>query len=85
MGKYTTYKGLQSLEIFLENGILYAKIPYPYLPKPTILPLAPENIDELKFVVPIAFPGMKMKGQFFIDEKTDEVRLLVDRYSFRKI
>jgi len=28
---------------------------------------------------------MKMKGQFFIDEKTDEVRLLVDRYSFHKI
>ncbi len=85
VGKYTTYKGLQSLEIFLENGILYAKIPYPYLPKPTILPLAPENIDELKFVVPIAFPGMKMKGQFFIDEKTDEIRLLVDRYNFHKI
>ena len=85
VGKYTTYKGLQSLEIFLENGILYAKIPYPYLPKPTILPLAPENIDELKFFVPIAFPGMKMKGQFFIDEKTSEVHLLVDRYNFHKI
>ena len=85
VGKYATYKGLQSLEIFLENGILYAKIPYPYLPKPTILPLAPENIDELKFFVPIAFPGMKMKGQFFIDEKTSEIRLLVDRYNFHKI
>jgi len=85
VGKYTTYKGLQSLEIFLENGILYAKIPYPYLPKPTILPLAPENIDELKFFVPIAFPGMKMKGQFFIDEKASEVRLLVERYNFHKI
>ncbi len=85
VGKYTTYKDLQSLEIFLENGILYAKIPYPHLPKPIILPLAPENVDELKFVVPIAFPGMKMKGQFFIDEKTSEIRLLVDRYNFHKI
>lgn len=85
VGKYKTYKGLQTLEIFLENGILYAKIPYPFLPKPTILPLAPENIDELKFVVPIAFPGMTMKGQFFIDEKTGEVQLIVDRYNFHKL
>jgi hypothetical protein len=44
-----------------------------------------ENIDELKFFVPIAFPGMKMKGQFFIDEKASEVRLLVERYNFHKI
>ncbi len=85
VGKYSTYKGLQSLEIFLENAILYAKILYPFLPKPTILPLAPENIDELKFVVPIAFPGMTMKGQFFIDEKTDEICLIVDRYNFHKL
>jgi CubicO group peptidase (beta-lactamase class C family) len=69
VGKYTTYKGLQSLEIFLENGILYAKIPYPLLPKPIILPLAPENIDELKFVVPIAFPGMKMRLFYHLRQK----------------
>ncbi|GAG63513.1 unnamed protein product, partial [marine sediment metagenome] len=52
---------------------------------PRNLPLAPENLEELKFYVPVAYPNRKIKVQFFINEKTDKIHLTFDRYYFHKI
>lgn len=84
-GKYKIYKELQTMDISLDNGVLFAKIKDPIEPKPRNLPLAPENFEELKFYVPVAYPNRKIKVQFFIDEKTDKIHLTFDRYYFHKI
>jgi len=84
-GKYSTYKNLENINISFENDILYAEI------KESLdffirvkLPLVPENIDELKFYVPIAYPNRKIKVQFFMDENTEKVYFIFDRYYFHK-
>ena len=48
------------------------------------LPLVPENIDDLKFYVPIVYPNRKIKVQFFIEENTEKVYFTFDRYYFHK-
>ncbi len=83
-GKYAIYKGLQTLEILLENGILFLKIKYPLTSKPLIVSLACENLEELKFYVPFAIPNQKINVQFLIDKK-GKVHLLIDRYYFHKL
>lgn len=53
--------------------------------EPVTLPLAPENLDELKFYIPIAFPNQTIKVQFFIDKESGKVDAIADRYYFHKI
>ncbi|MFX1494522.1 MAG: hypothetical protein ACFFBZ_09600, partial [Promethearchaeota archaeon] len=51
---------------------------------PMKLPLVSENIDQLKFYVPIAYPNRKIKVQFFMEENTEKVYFTFDRYYFHK-
>ncbi|MFX1588076.1 MAG: serine hydrolase [Promethearchaeota archaeon] len=85
-GKYSTYKKLENIDISFENDILYAEITesLDFL-VPMKLPLVPEDIDELKFHVPIAYPNRKIKVQFFVEETTQKVHFTFDRYYFHKI
>ncbi|MGB5913084.1 MAG: serine hydrolase [Promethearchaeia archaeon] len=85
-GKYSTYKNLENINISFENDILYAEIKKSldfFIPMK--LPLVPEDIDELKFYVPIAYPNRKIKVQFFVEETTQKVHFTFDRYYFHKI
>ncbi len=84
-GKYKTYKEIQSIEVSLNNGILFLNWEDPTEPKPINLPLTLENLEELKFYVPIAYPNQEIKVQFFVDEKAKKVDLTIDRYFFHKI
>jgi len=84
-GKYSTYKNLENINISFENDILYAVIKESldfFIPMK--LPLVAENINELKFYVPIAYPNRKIKVQFFLDENTEKVYFTFDRYYFHK-
>ncbi|MFX0180512.1 MAG: serine hydrolase [Candidatus Hodarchaeota archaeon] len=84
-GKYSTYKNLENINISFENDILYAEIKESldfFIPMK--LPFVPENIDELKFYVPIVYPNRKIKVQFFKDENTEKVYFTFDRYYFHK-
>jgi len=85
VGKYQTYRGITPIEISLENGILTAKIKMGIFGEPISLPLAVENLKELKFYVPVAFPNQKIKVQFFVDKETKKVTATADRYLFHKI
>ncbi len=85
-GKYLLYNGLMPGEVTLKDGILFFKI-QPPIPgsSPMELPLAVENLDELKFYVPIAFPGQRVNVQFFIDEQTGKVHVTGERYYWHKV
>jgi len=83
-GKYKTYGAIQA-EVSMQDGIIYAEITFPGQIKPVKFPLAVENLEKLKFSVPIAFPGQAIEVQFIIDEKTGKVHLQADRYYFHKI
>jgi CubicO group peptidase (beta-lactamase class C family) len=84
-GKYKTYKEIQTIEVSIKDGILFLKLEDPIEPKPQNLPLAIENLEELKFYIPIAYPNQEIKVQFFVDEKAKKVDLTIDRYFFHKI
>ncbi|MFX0033507.1 MAG: serine hydrolase [Candidatus Hodarchaeota archaeon] len=84
-GEYQTYKSLETMKISFEEGILYTEIKESLDFPKMKLPLAPENLDELKFYVPIAYPNRKIKIQFFIDEQTEKVHFTFDRYYYHKI
>ncbi|MHA2392615.1 MAG: serine hydrolase [Promethearchaeota archaeon] len=84
-GKYKTYKEIQTIEISLDNGILFLKLEDPIGPEPTNLPLTLENLEELKFYVPVAYPNQEIKVQFFVDEEAKKIDLTIDRYFFHKI
>ncbi|MFX1503442.1 MAG: serine hydrolase [Promethearchaeota archaeon] len=84
-GKYKTYKEIEKIEVSLKNGILFLKYENPFEPKPTNLPLTLENLEELKFYVPVAYPNQEINVQFFVDEKAKKVDLTFDRYFFHKI
>ncbi|NIO37045.1 hypothetical protein GTO27_05010, partial [Candidatus Bathyarchaeota archaeon] len=83
-GKYKTYGAVQG-EVSMRDGILYAKITFSGQAEPLIFPLSVENLEELKFSVPIAFPSQAIEAQFIVDEKTGKVHLQADRYYFHKI
>ncbi len=83
-GKYQTYMGGFRLEVINQGGMLVLKAILPPRGEVTV-PIAPENLDELKFFVPIALPGAQRKIQFFIDDKTRKVRLVFDRFNFHKL
>ncbi len=85
-GKYSTYKNLENIIISFDNDILYAEIKESldfFIPMK--LPLVPEDINELKFYVPIVYPNRKIKVQFFVEETIQEVHFTFDRYYFHKI
>ena len=84
-GKYKTYKEIQTIEVSLNNGMLFLKLEDPIEPKPINLPLALENLEELRFYVPVLYPDQEIKVQFFIDEQAKKVDLTFDRYYFHKI
>jgi len=84
-GKYETYKGIIKVEVEYKNGLLYGKISHPVLLEDLKFPLAPLDIDNLKFYIPICLPNQKMFIQFFIDEKTGKINGIVDRYYLHKI
>ncbi|MFX1233412.1 MAG: serine hydrolase [Promethearchaeota archaeon] len=85
IGEYRTYKSLETMKVSFEEGILYTEIKESLDFPKMKLPLAPENLNELKFYVPIAYPNRKIKIQFFIDEKTEKVHFIFDRYYYHKI
>lgn len=84
LGKYKTYGAVQG-EVSMQDGILYAKITFSGQTEPLIFPLSVENLEELKFSVPIAFPNQTIEVQFIVDEETGKVHLQADRYYFHKI
>ncbi len=85
-GKYSTYKNLENINILFENDILYAEITESLdFIVPMKLPLVPEDINKLKFYVPIAYPNRKIKVQFFVEETTQNIHFTFDRYYFHKI
>ena len=84
-GIYKIYKNLETMEISFEDGILYTTIKDSIDLVPMKLPLAPENLEELKFYVPVAYPNRKIKVQFFIDDKTEKMHLTFERFYFHKI
>ncbi len=84
LGKYTTY-GMTTLEVSMQGGYLQAKVEYLGQVQPMVVPLVIEDLDNLRFSVPFAFPGMKMTAQGRIDEKTGEVHIQADRYHFHKV
>ena len=84
-GKYETYKGIITVEIEYKNGLLSGKISHPVLLEDLKFPLAPLDIDNLKFYVPICLPNQKMFIQFFIDDKTGKIHGTVDRYYLHKV
>ncbi|MFX1409673.1 MAG: serine hydrolase domain-containing protein [Promethearchaeota archaeon] len=83
-GIYKIYKNLETMEISFEDGILYTTIKDSIDLMPMKLPLVPENLEELKFYVPIAYPNRKIKVQFFIDDKTEKMHLTFERFYFHK-
>ncbi len=85
-GKYALYNGLMPGEIYLSNnGILSFKMEAPIPGGLAMdLPLAIENLEELKFYVPVSFPGQKIHVQFQIDPN-GKVRIAADRYCWHKI
>lgn len=86
IGKYELYNGLMPGEVYLSsNGVLSFKMksPLPGLPEMD-LPLAVENLNELKFYVPVSFPGQKYHVQFYIDEN-GKVKVTADRYCWHKV
>ena len=85
VGEYAIYKGLQTLSITLEDMIMYAKFKYPLAPKEQVYPVAIDDFDNLTFHIPIAVPGMTMKGKINIDEESGKIDIVVDRYHFHKI
>lgn len=83
-GKYETYKGIIKVEVEYKNGLLSGKISHPVLLEDLKFPLAPLDIDNLKFYIPICLPNQKMFIQFFINEKTG-IHAIVDRYYLHKV
>jgi CubicO group peptidase (beta-lactamase class C family) len=84
-GKYETYKGIIKVELEYKNGLLSGKISHPALIEDLKFPLAPLDIDNLKFYVPVCLPNQKIFVQFFIDEKTGKIHGTVDRYYLHKV
>ena len=84
-GSYETYKGIIKVEVEYKNGLLSGKISHPVLLEDLKFPLAPLDIDKLKFYIPICLPNQKMFIQFFIDEKTGKIHGTVDRYYLHKV
>jgi CubicO group peptidase (beta-lactamase class C family) len=84
VGKYKTYKEIETIEVTFNMGILFLKLEDPIEPKPINLPLRLEDFEELKFKVPILYPNKEISVQFFIDDETKKVDLIFDRYYFHK-
>ncbi len=84
-GKYESYKGIIKIEVDYKDGFLSGKISHPALIKDLKFPLAPLDVDNLKFYVPICLPNQKIFVQFFIDEKTGKINATADRYYFHKV
>lgn len=86
IGKYQIYNKFIPCEVYLKGGVLYIKVEIPIPGYPQIdAPLTVDNFDELKFHIPIVFPGLRISVQFFIDDKTGKVHLAADRYYWHKI
>jgi len=85
VGHYETYKGVIKFDIFFEGGILYAKLRYTGTPNIVTYPIVLEDYDEMKFFIPIAIPGLEIKGQVFMNNTTGEVDIRVSRWMFHKI
>lgn len=83
-GKYKTV-GLVEAEISLKNGILHATLSFSGLVEPVTIPLAVDDLKELRFSVPYTFPGRELKLKFIVDEETGKVHLRADRYYFHKM
>ncbi len=84
LGHYETYRGVMKLDISLENGIITGKVRYPGSSNIISFPVVINNMEELKFYIPFAIPGLEMKGQFFIKEDGGIIDLKVNRWVFHK-
>lgn len=84
-GKYETYKGIIKIEVDYKDGFLSGKISHPALKEDLKFPLAPLDVDNLKFYVPVCLPNQTIFVQFFIDEKTGKINATADRYYFHKV
>ena len=85
VGKYKTYRELQTIDVTLNNGMLFLKLEDPIEPEPINFSLTLENLEKLKFYVPVVYPNREIKVQFFIDEINKKVDLTFDRYYFHKM
>ena len=85
LGHYETYKGVMKLDISLENGIITGKVKYPGSSNIITFPIVINNMEEMKFYIPFAIPGLEMKGQAFINKETGAVDLKVNRWMFHKL
>ena len=86
IGKYRLYNNFILGEVYIKEGILYVKAEFPIPGYPQInAPIVAENLDKLKFYIPVIYPGLKLNVQFFINENSGAVHLVVDRYYFHKI
>ncbi len=55
------------MEIYLQNGVLFATLNNFLLPEPLVVPLTPKRIETLEIYAPIAVPNKKTQVQFFIN------------------
>ena len=85
IGHYETYKGVIKFDIIFEGGILYAKLRYTATPNMVKFPIVIEDLDLMKFFIPIAIPGLEIRGQAFINEYNGDVDIRVSRWMFHKI
>lgn len=86
IGKYQTFNGFSTGEVIPANGcIIFKTTCRGERVFNLTMPLAPENINNLKFFVPSIFPGPMTKAQFFINDESGEVKLQIDRDIFFKI
>lgn len=86
IGNYRLYNNFIPCEVYLKDGILYVRAEFPIPGYPQInAPIVAKNLNELKFYIPVIFPGFKLNVQFLIDENSGTVHLVVDRYYFHKI
>ncbi|MFX1355665.1 MAG: serine hydrolase domain-containing protein [Promethearchaeota archaeon] len=86
IGNYRLYNNFMACAVYIKDGILYVRAKFPIPGYPQInAPIVAQNLDELKFYIPVIFPGFKLNVQFFIDENSGIVHLVIDRYYFHKI
>ncbi|NHJ41151.1 MAG: hypothetical protein FK731_14055, partial [Asgard group archaeon] len=81
IGEYTTYKGLNKIEILKKGGLLYIKT----MDGGTETPLVPEStkIDDFKFYIPQGYYNLPC--EFIINEKKNRIDFIIERNSYHKI
>ena len=83
-GSYETYRGIETISVINQGGLLYTKATDPITRATTLTPLIPEDPTLASTVFYTLSNGVKSPVEFWVDAQ-GATRLIIERYCYRKV